>query len=305
MRCEGSASYKTPSTRKRDGRGRREDAPAVGAGGRGRRRGRPPVGARRPSIRPDKAEMSGRPQARAVNDLTIGRALRVLRHRAGLRQADVAKRAGVSQQLVSKVERGRSGHLTGRTLRRIFAGVDADVVTFVRWRGGELDRLLDEGHPNLVGAIVTFLRRRGWDVLTEVTYSDFGERGSIDVLAWHPGRRVLPVVEVKTEITSSEELLRRHDAKVRLGPKIARDRFGSTPTSVARLLVLGETQANRNRFARLGDVLSSAYPSIPRDVRGWLSDPVDRLVGGVLFLSPARSAPTTSRGRIGRAVSRG
>ncbi len=242
--------------------------------------------------------MSGGPQARAVNDLTIGRALRVLRHRAGLRQADVATRAGVSQQLVSKVERGRSGQLSNRTLRRIFASVDADVVTFVRWRGGELDRLLDEGHAALVGRIASLLRHRGWDVLTEVTYSDFGERGSIDVLAWHPARRVLLVVEVKTEITSSEELLRRHDAKVRLGPKIALDRFGSTPTSTARLLVLGESQANRNRFARLGDVVRSAYPSMPRDVRRWLSDPSERLVGGVLFLSPVRSAPATSRGRI-------
>lgn len=174
----------------------------------------------------------------------MGRALRVLRVRAGLRQVDVATGADVSQQLVSKVERGRCAQLSGRTLRRIFAAVDADVVTFVRWRGGELDRLLDEGHADLVGRIAGLLRRHGWEVLTEVTYSEFGERGSIDVLAWHPGRRVLLVVEVKTEIASSEELLRRHDAKVRLGPKIARDRFGWAPTSSARLLVLGGSQAN-------------------------------------------------------------
>jgi transcriptional regulator with XRE-family HTH domain len=267
---------------------------------RGVNRGTDAEAAARPvlSFLAAKPQMSDGPHARPVNDLTIGRTLRLLRQRAGLRQADVATGAGVSQQLISKVERGRCGQLSGRTLRRIFAAVDADVVTFVRWRGGELDRLFDEGHADLVGRIAGLLRRHGWEVLTEVTYSEFGERGSIDLLAWHPARRVLLIVEVKTEITSSEELLRRHDTKVRLGPKIARDRFGLIPASTARLLVLGESQANRNRFARLRNVMRSAYPMEPREVRRWLSDPDDRLVGGVLFLAPARSARTASRGRM-------
>jgi hypothetical protein len=54
----------------------------------------------------------------------------------------------------------------------------------------------------------------------------FGERGSIDLLAWHESSRTLLVIELKTELTSVEETLRRHDSKVRLAPGIARERFG-------------------------------------------------------------------------------
>ncbi|HEY6570986.1 MAG TPA: helix-turn-helix domain-containing protein [Candidatus Limnocylindrales bacterium] len=235
-----------------------------------------------------------------MNDLAMGRALRVLRQRLGWRQVDVAIDAGVSQQLISKIERGRSSRVSSATLRRVFAAVDADVVTYVRWRGGELDRLLDEGHASIVGSIATLLRRRGWQVLTEVTFSDYGERGSVDVLAWHPATRTLLVVEVKTEITSAEELLRRHDAKVRLGPKIAMDRFGQLPARTARLLVVGDTQANRRRVARLSSVFGSAYPAAPGDVRRWLRDPVTPL-GGVLFMEAGRTrVPLGSRSRARR-----
>ena len=232
-----------------------------------------------------------------MNDLTIGRALRVLRRRARLRQEDVARRAGVSQQLVSRVERGRCSTVTRGVLQRIFAAVDADAVTFVRWRAGELDRLLDEGHAAIVGQIATILRRLGWDVLTEVTYSDYGERGSIDLLAWHAPTRTLLVIEVKTEITSAEELLRRHDAKVRLAPKIAKERFGATPSQTVRLLVLGGSQANRSRFARLAPVLASAYPLPPREIRPWLRAPLAPVRGGVLFVAAAPGM-AGSRGRV-------
>ncbi|HEY4190087.1 MAG TPA: hypothetical protein VGM28_06685, partial [Candidatus Limnocylindrales bacterium] len=60
----------------------------------------------------------------------------------------------------------------------------------------------------------------------------YGERGSIDILAWHAATRTLLIVEVKTEIASAEEMLRRHDAKVRLGPAIGRERFGIAPGAV-------------------------------------------------------------------------
>jgi len=39
----------------------------------------------------------------------------------------------------------------------VFAAVDAGFDGTVRWRGGELDRLLDERHAALVGAFATEL----------------------------------------------------------------------------------------------------------------------------------------------------
>jgi hypothetical protein len=40
-----------------------------------------------------------------------------------------------------------------------------------------------------------------------VTFSIYGERGSIDLLAWHSETRTLLVVELKSELTSIEETL--------------------------------------------------------------------------------------------------
>jgi HTH-type transcriptional regulator/antitoxin HipB len=207
-----------------------------------------------------------------VNDVAVGRALRAIRLHLGLRQADVAMKAGVAQQLVSRIERGDCGRMSRRTVGRVLEAVGADVVTIVRWRGGHLDRLLDEQHAVLVGLTADLLRRHGWQVLTEVTYAELGERGSVDILAWHGPTRRLLVVEIKTEIASAEELLRRHDEKVRLGPKLARDRFGAAPRSVTRLLVLADRTANRTRLARLEASVGATYPARGRALRDWIAD---------------------------------
>lgn len=134
--------------------------------------------------------------------------------------------------------------------------------------------------------LVELLQPLGWVVLNEVTFAVFGERGSIDILAWHPPTRTLLVVEVKTEIASAEEMLRRHDVKVRLAPRICRERFGVNPLSVARLLVVEDSTTNRARTVRLGALLG-AYPLRGRELRKWLANPTGQ-VGGLLFLNTAR-----------------
>ena len=192
----------------------------------------------------------------------------------------------MSQQHVSDLERGKLTEMALGEVGRLFEVLDARVIVGVSWRGGQLDRLLDEDHAALCRSIVAMLQRHGWTVLPEVTYSIFGERGSIDVLAWHAPTRTLLVVEVKTEIASVEEMLRRHDAKVRLAPRIGRERFGEAPASVAKLLVLGGTMTNRRRVTRLSTLLERAYPSRGADVRRWLCAPAGP-IHGLLFTRTA------------------
>ena len=43
----------------------------------------------------------------------------------------------------------------------------------------------------------------------EVSFSIYGERGVIDILAWHPGRRALLIIELKTDIVDVNELVGR------------------------------------------------------------------------------------------------
>ena len=72
----------------------------------------------------------------------------------------------------------------------------------------------------------------GWMVRPEVSYSEWGERGSIDLLGWHASTRSLLIVEVKSELASVEETLRKHDEKVRLGSVVASRRLGWSPLTV-------------------------------------------------------------------------
>ena len=158
----------------------------------------------------------GRGDDRDVDDLQLGAALRRLRVRAGRRQVDVARAAGVSQSLVSAIECSHLDALSLATVRRVFAAVDARFEARVLWRGAALDRLLDEGHARLVEASVAMLRRDAWDVRVEVSYAVYGERGSIDVLGGRADRRAIVVQEIKTELVRLEETIRKLDEKERL-----------------------------------------------------------------------------------------
>ena len=153
----------------------------------------------------------------------------------------------------------------------------ARAVLEISWRGAQLDRVLDEGHARLVGAVVERLLARGWTAEVEVSYSAFGERGSIDVLAWHPATATPAVFEVKTELGTVEGLLRPLDAKVRLGPGIARDQFGWRAARVARIAVFPDETTVRRQLARHRVVMDQALPSSTVEVRRWLDAPVVEL----------------------------
>jgi transcriptional regulator with XRE-family HTH domain len=226
--------------------------------------------------------VSGSSHPHDVDDVRVGRLLRALRRRRGLRQVDVARAAGRSQATVSLVERGHLDTLSIRTVRGLFAAVDARFESVVTWRGGLVDRLLDERHARLVGQTAAMLEALGWDVAVEVTFSVFGDRGSIDVLAVLPSSRLALIVEVKTELTSIEETIRRLDVKDRLGGRIVRDRLGWDPTAVSRLLVVLDGTTSRRRVATHDRSLRFAFPDRGAEVRAWLRGPRGR-TSGLLF----------------------
>ncbi len=234
---------------------------------------------------------------RRVDDARIGRALRVLRQRRGLRQVDVAAPAGVSQGTISLIERGHLDALSVRTLRQVFGAVGAGFDATVQWRAGALDRLLDERHAALVGEWATRLRAIGWDVAIEVTYSVYGERGSIDLLAGHGPTRTLLVTEVKSELTSIEQTARKIDEKARIAAgRLCQERFGWRPRSVGRLLVLPDTDAARRAVARNARLLDILFRARGQAVRSWLRDPRGD-VSGVLFVADTNGSRVTGQRR--------
>jgi transcriptional regulator with XRE-family HTH domain len=131
-----------------------------------------------------------------VDLVRFGVVIRALRRRRGWTQAFLAAKAGVSQSLVSSVERGHADRWVLAHVIAIPAALDARVEIDLRWRAGELDRLLDADHAALGATVGRVLTAFAWRVQFEVTYAVYGARGSIDLLGWHAPTRTLLVIEV-------------------------------------------------------------------------------------------------------------
>ncbi|MEO6349812.1 MAG: helix-turn-helix transcriptional regulator [Candidatus Limnocylindrales bacterium] len=231
-----------------------------------------------------------------MDDGKLGLVIRQLRRKRGWRQTDLAAVAGVSQSTLARCELGHFDALSLRVVRAIFAALDARIDLVPRWRGGELDRLIDSRHAAIVASAADVLVADGWAVVQEVTYAIYGERGSIDLLGLRADTATAAIMEVKSEITSWEETQRRFDEKVRLLPKIVFDREGWRPRVVGKILVIDSSMTNRRRIDRLGSAIDNAYPARSREVRRWIRLP-DRPISGIWFLSPTH--PRGSSGQRG------
>lgn len=229
--------------------------------------------------------------------LRIGRSLRAIRVRLGLRQVDVATRAGASRAFVSNLERGLSRWTDIGRIEAVCLALGADLDVRVRWRGEGLDRLLDEAHATIVDRLAELLKPDGWQTWLEVTFNDYGDRGSIDVFGWHPETRSLLIAEVKSVVPDAQGTLAPLDRKVRLAPKLARER-GLDPGSVSRLLVVGDTSTNRRRIGRFAALFYAALPDRGWTVRRWLSRPSGSIAG--LLLLPDSTGDGARRSTAGR-----
>jgi DNA-binding XRE family transcriptional regulator len=146
----------------------------------------------------------------------------MLRRRQNRTQAEHARRAGIGRWAVVEIERAALDRLRLADIERSFDSLACRIKLDAYYRGAAAERLLDEAHALLVGAFLEVLRRYGWEVRVEASFSEWGERGSIDILAWHAGERALLVVEVKSELSGLDVTLRPLDVKTRLAPTIAR-----------------------------------------------------------------------------------
>jgi transcriptional regulator with XRE-family HTH domain len=231
--------------------------------------------------------------------LRTGRALRALRIRRDLGQADLARRVGVSRTTISRIERGQLASMTLRRLSDVAAALGASLHVSVRWNGEALDRLLDEGHARLVAAVVGYLNELGWETAVEVSFAVGPERGSIDVLGYHRATAALLVGEVKSVVPDAGGTVYGLDRKARVAPVVARER-GLPVRTVSRLLVVGDTRTARRRIARFAALWAAAFPVRGRQLAAWLRDPGERSISGLLLLGTGAPAAIATRSRVAR-----
>ena len=232
-----------------------------------------------------------------MDGILFGRGFRALRIRKRLTQLDLAGRAAVSRGVIVRIERGGAANVTVETLERIAAPLGARVLCRLSWNGEGLDRLLDSRHAAIVEQIVRILGGAGWLIATEVSFNHFGERGSIDILAFHPATRLLLVIEVKSVVPDVQASLVTLDRKERLALQIARER-GWSAVGVSRLLVIREDRTARRRIADHAATFANAFPDRARTIRAWLVRPDrSRPLRGLWFLSNESQADATQRVR--------
>jgi transcriptional regulator with XRE-family HTH domain len=218
----------------------------------------------------------------------FGRGIRALRKRRRLTQADLGARIGWSRSKVSRIESGRLEGVGFDDLEDLASALDARVQLDLAWRGAAIDRLIDERHTALVDSTVRWLIGLGWDVLVwdvlvEASFSIFGERGSIDVFGRHPTGALL-VVEVKASVGDANQTLIGIDRKVRLAPRIARDR-GWPAGAVGALLVIADTTTSRRRIGLHGATFRASLPTSAAACRRWVASPVGRPERGIVFVA--------------------
>jgi transcriptional regulator with XRE-family HTH domain len=225
----------------------------------------------------------------------FGRGIRALRLRKRWRQVDLAVAAGVSQSVVAMIELGQGRRLVVETYERIAEALGARFDLVLRWNGEALDRLLDSDHARLVEAIARQLKAAGWDVRTEVSFAIWGERGSVDVLAWHGSTRIVLVIEIKSVVPDVQATLFGLDRKGRLGMQIAAS-AGWAAVEVGRLLVIGGARTSRRRVELHAATFEAALPDRLVAVRRWIREPKPgRPLRGLMFVTPTATAGTRHR----------
>jgi transcriptional regulator with XRE-family HTH domain len=230
-----------------------------------------------------------------MDDQRLGSVLRAIRIRRQVTQRELAGQAGVSSTTVSRLERGHIAPSSIATLRKVASVLDVRLELTPAWRGADLDRLMNAGHAAMHEAVIEmFESLPRWELASEVSFSIYGERGVLDVLAFHAASRTALVIELKTEIIDGQGLVGTMDRRRRLAIQIAAER-GWDARTVGVWVLVDDSRSNRRRLARQQRLLRLAFPTDGRAMRAWLREPRGS-VAALSFL-PKGHFMTNNRGR--------
>ena len=135
----------------------------------------------------------------------------------------------------------------------------------------------------------------GWLTAVELSLNHYGERGRVDVLAYHAPTACLLVGEVKSAVGDVQETLGRIDVKVRLGRSLAASAGWPDVRSVLPSLIVTESRTARRVIAS-HPTLFARFSVKGRSATGWLRHPRLPPPTGLLWfvtLPDAREVRTT------------
>lgn len=232
-----------------------------------------------------------------MDDRQLGQVVRSIRHRRNWRQSDLAEKVAVSAGVIGLVERGRADLIGLRKLRALCHALGIRLEWDVGWRGPELHRMRDADHAWLANHWKRWLELHGYLVQAEVSFNRYGDRGRMDLLAFEPRSRSLLVIEIKSVLVDSQELLGSLDMKTRIARGVASG-LGWAAAEVVPVVLLADGTTNRRRLADHA-ALFSRYSLRGRTAIAWLGAP-HRGVDGALVLSKLPNRKHADARRAGR-----
>lgn len=179
--------------------------------------------------------------ARLARELVAARAV------AGLTQRQVARRARVSQALVSQVEHGKTAPSLG-VMHQLAAATGHDLA--IRLFPGDGIRLRDSGQLR-VAEMLRAVAHPTWRVQLEVPVATGRDRRAIDVVLDAPG--ALVAIEIERALLDLQAQLR----SAQLKRAALADRVGRT---TALVLAVPDTERNRAVVEAHRALLAAALP---------------------------------------------
>ncbi len=161
---------------------------------------------------------------------------------------------------------------------------------------------MDAPHAAVQEHTARLLSARGWSVKVEVSFNYYGERGRIDILAFHPATASLLVVEIKSAIGDVQDLLGRLDVKTRIGRTVASEVGWVDVRTVLPAVVIAEGSTAR-RVLQQHATLFARFDRRGRGATAWLRDPWPPAPRGLLWfvrLSDAHPGSVTRVVRVRR-----
>ena len=200
--------------------------------------------------------------------------------------------------MVSRLERGKVKGMTLGSIDRIAEALGASVHLQLQWQGEQLDRLIDAAHAAIQQSVAEVLTSLGWVVRAEVSFNHYGDRGRVDILAFHPTPRVLLIVEIKSALGDLQDTLGRLDVKVRLARRLAEEVGWTDVAGVTPAIVIGDSRLAR-RTVLAHATLFARYGLRGRAALAWLRRPFSPMPSGLLWFAnrPESHRVSVTRGR--------
>lgn len=235
-----------------------------------------------------------------MRDEQIGRFVRQLRHRRGWRQVDLSERAGRPRSALVDLEAGRIGRLTVDTIRDFVEALGGRITIEATSGASDPRLLIDAGHAFLQEHWKRRLERWGWSVRAEVSFNHYGDRGRIDLLAFHFASGILLVIEIKTVLWDVQALLGSLDVRSRVAPLVVHQ-LGWQPRVIVPTIVFGAATTVRRRLQDHA-ALFAPFELRGREAASWLRKPMKPMKppSGAIILTRVPDVAVGDGRRAGR-----